>query len=189
MADCAHCREKRCAGGHDCFGVARLAEKYRGKLGALHKAASIIEAEHYCRKTRLEEAVELVRMMGFKRVGLAFCIGLSKEAEEICTILESVVPEVVSVCCKCGGVPKTKFKLPQIREGFEAICNPIAQAHILNRAGTELNFAVGLCVGHDAVFAKCSEAPVVTLIAKDRVTGHNPAAAIYVRYLRKRLGH
>ncbi len=42
------------------------------------------------------------------------------------------------------------------------------------------------CVGHDAVFAKASEAPVTTLIAKDRVLAHNPAAAIYSRYIRKR---
>ena len=40
--------------------------------------------------------------------------------------------------------------------------------------------AVGLCVGHDSLFYKYSQAPVTTLITKDRVTGHNPAAALYL---------
>lgn len=37
---------------------------------------------------------------------------------------------------------------------------------------------MGLCVGHDSLFYKYSDA-LVTLIAKDRVMGHNPAAALY----------
>ena len=62
---------------------------------------------------------------------------------------------------------------------FETLCNPIGQAELLNRAGTELNVAVGLCVGHDSLFFRHSEAPVTVLVAKDRVTGHNPIAALY----------
>jgi len=34
-------------------------------------------------------------------------------------------------------------------------------------------------VGHDSMFYKYSDALVTTLVAKDRVTGHSPAAAIY----------
>ncbi|MCP4711922.1 MAG: DUF1847 domain-containing protein, partial [Planctomycetes bacterium] len=49
-----------------------------------------------------------------------------------------------------------------------------------------LNVLCGLCVGHDSIFYKASEAPVTTLIAKDRVLGHNPVAAIYCRYIRKK---
>jgi uncharacterized metal-binding protein len=42
-----------------------------------------------------------------------------------------------------------------------------------------MNIIVGLCVGHDMLFAKYSSAPVTTLVVKDRVTGHNPAAVLY----------
>ena len=42
-----------------------------------------------------------------------------------------------------------------------------------------MNIIVGLCVGHDMLFAKYSDAPVTTLVGKDRVTGHNPAAVLY----------
>jgi uncharacterized metal-binding protein len=62
---------------------------------------------------------------------------------------------------------------------YEAICNPILQAKLLNRQKTDLNVVVGLCVGHDSLFIRHSKAPVTTLITKDRVLGHNPAAALY----------
>jgi uncharacterized metal-binding protein len=55
----------------------------------------------------------------------------------------------------------------------------VAQARILNEVGTDLNVIVGLCVGHDILFTRHSTAPVTTLVVKDRVTGHNPAAALY----------
>ena len=58
--------------------------------------------------------------------------------------------------------------------------HPITQAKILNDERTQLNIAVGLCVGHDALFFKYADAPTTVLIAKDRVFGHNPAAALYL---------
>ena len=74
------------------------------------------------------------------------------------------------------GVPDRE----KVRPGtFEPACNPVAQARILNEVGTDLNVIVGLCVGHDILFSRHSAAPVTTLVVKDRVTGHNPAAALY----------
>ena len=67
----------------------------------------------------------------------------------------------------------------------ETTCNPIGQATLLNDAGTELNIACGLCVGHDALFSMTSDAPVTTLIVKDRVLAHNPIGAIYCQYIRR----
>jgi uncharacterized metal-binding protein len=58
----------------------------------------------------------------------------------------------------------------------------VAQALILNREQTDLNCIIGLCAGHDTIFMKHSEAPVATLIAKDRSNGHNPAAILYNFY-------
>jgi len=44
-----------------------------------------------------------------------------------------------------------------------------------------------LCVGHDALFLKEVEAPTTVLVVKDRVTGHNPVAVLYLSqfYYRK----
>ena len=50
---------------------------------------------------------------------------------------------------------------------------------LLEKEDTDLNVVVGLCVGHDTLFFRYSAAPVTTLIVKDRVLGHNSAAALY----------
>ena len=49
------------------------------------------------------------------------------------------------------------------------MCNPKVQARLLNEGGTELNFIVGLCVGHDMLFTMESKVPVSSIITKDRV--------------------
>ena len=98
-----------------------------------------------------------------------------------------------TVICKTGGISKEEVGIPEevkIHPGeFEAMCNPIAQAKLLNEQHTEFNIEVGLCVGHDSMFYKYSDAMVTTLVAKDRVLAHNPCGAIYCAegYFKKRL--
>jgi uncharacterized metal-binding protein len=83
-----------------------------------------------------------------------------------------------------GAVPKEAIGLAEqdkIRQGqFESMCNPIAQAMVMNDAGVEFNILLGLCVGHDSLFFKHADAPTTVLAVKDRVTGHNPLAAVYL---------
>lgn len=69
------------------------------------------------------------------------------------------------------------------------MCNPIGQAALLEKAGTQLNVILGLCVGHDTLFLRSSAAPTTVLAAKDRVLGHNPVAALYLAesYYREKL--
>ncbi|MEA5011593.1 MAG: DUF1847 domain-containing protein [Angelakisella sp.] len=145
--------------------------------------ASSIEGIGYGQWVRLKETMELCRRMGYKHIGLAFCRGLKKEAKIIDTILRNNGFEVVSVICKTGGIPKEDVGISKEHkvhaEKFEPMCNPIAQANLLNSQNTEFNIAVGLCVGHDSLFYKYSKALVTTLIAKDRVLAHNPAGALY----------
>lgn len=93
--------------------------------------------------------------------------------------------EVVSVACKIGELPKSEIGVdcseptPMGKVLGESMCNPIMQAKILNEEGTDINVVVGLCVGHDSLFYKYSDAICTTLVTKDRVLGHNPAAALY----------
>ena len=58
------------------------------------------------------------------------------------------------------------------------MCNPIQQARYLNEMGTELNIVIGLCIGHDSLFYRYSQAPVTTLVAKDWALAHNPIVAL-----------
>ena len=106
-------------------------------------------------------------------------------------ILKSYGFEVVSALCKAGRVPKERIGLKDEEKIFqgahETMCNPVYQAKLLNQEESEFNVLLGLCVGHDSLFFKYSEAPTSVLAVKDRVTGHNPLAAIYLSetYYRK----
>jgi uncharacterized metal-binding protein len=184
---CARCESKKCRDGKDCFSqYDNHRQLYQDShIAELHRAASTIEARYYGKETRLGEIILFAKELGYKKIGLAFCIGLSEEAKVIEEILSKHF-EVVSVCCKVCGIDKKDFDLPQISsEGQEVMCNPAGQVQLLDNERTQLNVLCGLCVGHDAIFAKLSSAPVTTLIAKDRVLAHNPAGAIYSQYIRK----
>ncbi|MFX1411000.1 MAG: DUF1847 domain-containing protein [Promethearchaeota archaeon] len=152
--------------------------------------ASIVEARGYIHWPRLKDTIEYAKGMGFKKLGIAFCIGLQKEAEKTAEILEKYGFQVCSVCCKTGSIKKVDVGVPEeftmySKTGYPigfTSCNPVAQALILNNAKTEMNIIVGLCVGHDITFTNLSEAPVTTLIAKDRSNPHNSAAVLFTRY-------
>ena len=135
------------------------------------------------RWTRVEDTIAFAKLMGYKRIGMATCIGLLDEAERLAAILRAQGFDPQSVCCKAGSIDKLELGLKEsdkVRPGtFEPACNPIAQAEICNRLETDMNIILGLCVGHDMLFNKHSKAPVTTLIVKDRVTGHNPIAVLY----------
>lgn len=163
-------------------------------LGNFARQASIQEAECYSGrakspftvhpvKPRLEEIIEFSRRSGYRRLGLAFCEGLKREAKTTALILSRAGFEVVSVMCCVGGIPKERLGLTEDqkirRDSFEPMCNPLAQAEILNEADTEFNILLGLCVGHDSLFLKQSKAYCTVFAVKDRVLGHNPLALIY----------
>lgn len=162
----------------------RLLEK---KLAA---NAGIVEATGYLQWPRLKDTIEFAKLMNYKKLGIAFCVGLQKEANVLSKILEKYRFEVFSVMCKTGSIPKSEVGVPEqyqwtSKTGYAigyVTCNPIGQAMLLNKAETDMNIIVGLCVGHDILFTKHSKAPVTTLVAKDRVTGHHPAAVLYTYY-------
>jgi len=135
------------------------------------------------RWTRVEDTIALAKLMGWRKIGIATCIGLLAETESLAAILTAQGLEALTVCCKAGSIDKNSLGIAEedkVRPGtFEPACNPIAQAELCNRAGTDMNIIVGLCVGHDMLFNKHSKAPVTTLICKDRVLGHNPVAVLY----------
>lgn len=209
-SDCANCgltrQEKACMNpeGKGTKGCPTLIEKKLAgqakkeyqlpRVREFARQASIQEGECYSgrdkkpyvmhpTKPRIQEIGEFARKMGYTRLGLVFCVGLSKEATIVNQLLRSQGFETVSVVCKVGSVPKEEIGLKESEKVFvgeyESMCNPILQAAIVNDAKTDFNILLGLCVGHDSLFFKYAEAPSTVLAVKDRVTGHNPLGAIY----------
>lgn len=173
------------------------AKKYYEKpeIGEFARQASIQEGQCYAgrdkkpyimhpTKPRIQEICEFAKKMDYTRLGLVFCVGLAKEASLVADILKKQGFEVVSVVCKVGAIPKEAIGVKDSEKIYigehESMCNPIAQAMIVNNAKIDFNILLGLCVGHDSLFFKYAKAPTTVLAVKDRVTGHNPLAAIYL---------
>lgn len=135
-------------------------------------------------KTRIVEICEFAKKMGYQRLGLAFCTGLTKEGAVVEEILKANGFDVVSVTCKAGRTPKEEIGIKDHEKVYqgtnESMCSPIFQAMVMNDEKVQLNVLLGLCVGHDSLFFKYAHAPTTVLAVKDRVTGHNPLAAIYL---------
>ena len=191
IGNCADCKNHICAAkGISCTKVdeKQIINSYSEEEHKIMQAAAFVEATYYSQLTRLEETAEFARQMGYKKLGLAFCIGLNKEAHLIKKFLAKDF-EVVSICCKNCAIAKDKLQLKKInpQSKTESMCNPKQQAQFLNDAGCDLFISCGLCVGHDAIFNKNCNGPVTTLVAKDRVLAHNPLGVVYSRYWRKKL--
>jgi uncharacterized metal-binding protein len=170
-------------------------ELYKGDAEDARMASVAAKVEGLCyqpipgsdainaRWTRVEDTIAFAKLMGYKKIGMATCIGLLDETNRLAAILDAQGFKPVSVCCKSGSIDKLELGLVEkekVRpDTFEPACNPVAQARLLNRAETDMNIIVGLCVGHDILFTKYSDAPVTTLVVKDRVAGHNPVSVLY----------
>jgi len=150
-----------------------------------YRQSILMESEAFGRYPRLKETILFCKKMNYSHIGLAFCAGLANEAKIVAGLLRKAGFTVDSVRCKCGGTGKDYFGVPKGKwvrpsNDFEPACNPIGQARLLESQKTEFNIIMGLCVGHDSLFIKYSNALCTVLVVKDRVLGHNPVAAIYL---------
>jgi len=176
--------------------VKSTVDKYGSdQVKRIYVPATITEKEAYesvrgvrmAVRPRIKELIEFSKLFNARKIGVAFCAGMRDEATRIVDFLEKGGFSVASVVCKCGGVDKTrlnvakKYKIGDPSQ-FEASCNPVLQAELLNKAETDINVIVGLCLGHDMLFTMKSKAPVTTLVVKDRLLGHNPVIALYSNY-------
>ena len=144
------------------------------------RAAAVVEAEGYRKWPRVQETIEFARQMGYKKIGIATCVALIKESRTLAKMLRANGFEVYGVGCKAGEVPKTELGIhPKYHGPGPMACNPTLQAQLLAEEGTEFNLVMGLCVGHDSLFYKHSQAPTTTLVVKDRVMMHNTVMPLY----------
>jgi uncharacterized metal-binding protein len=192
--DCADCHHKllcyRGDSGCPMSSSALLQQtigEYRDpQMLTFSRCAALIEGEGYRLWDRPFETAEFAARMGYRHLGLAFCVAVRAEAEMYAHYLSSRSFRVSSVMCKTGGARKEAVlgvkDLEKVRPGTpEAMCNPIAQARFLADAAVDLNIIMGLCVGHDALFIQHARGPVTCLVAKDRVYDHKPIQAIRLR--------
>ena len=129
--------------------------------------------------TRVEDTLKFAKLIGAHKIGVATCTAMLNESRIFGSLLERAGFEVEGIGCKVDSVTRADLGLDDPHGKNTVLCNPLMQARLLNRAKTDLNVVMGLCVGHDALFSKYSDAPVTTLVTKDFLTGNNPCVALY----------
>ena len=87
--------------------------------------------------SRVEELLHFARDMKYQKIGIAFCVGLFKEAKILHNILEKNGFEAVSVNCMAGGISRKelekKYSVRTCEFAGKIMCNPLMQAEVLNR--------------------------------------------------------
>ena len=128
-------------------------------------------ADHW---PRVREIVTFANKVGAKRIGIASCSSFAKEAGVLTDILEQAGFEVIDAMCRIGSLRNVEVGAfdAENKRANSASCNPFMQAHVLNQAKTDFNIILGLCLGHDMIFARNSEAWVTTLAVKNQSRTH-----------------
>ena len=183
--DCLDCQERSCLKGESCqFSVSRSSTRTRSSTNQMLESAADISYETERVLCRVAELVYFFLEMKYKRVGIAFCVELLDQTRVLAGVFRRFF-DVFAVCCKVGD---TGTDQQGARSEFDELdletvsCNPLGQAEILNRFGSQVNVIVGLCIGVDCVFTQASKVPVTTLFVRDRMLANNPIGAMYSDY-------
>ena len=180
--DCTKCTAKTCRSTASCgaeeFSKADIqpayAEPHNQKI--LQAAASLVDNGRAGMLSRLEEVIEFIKIMGYQKVGLAYCYGMENEARAVREILWEQGIRLSGISCTVGGVAQNEINPESCIHNVS--CNPIGQATQLNDENTDFVVIMGICLGHDILLQRNLKADFTTLVVKDRIFHHNPLLAL-----------
>lgn len=180
--DCTLCNTKKCRDLEVCNAQVadqnKLIEQYQVSevQGLVQSAAELVDNGRAGTLSRLQEIIEFSRQMNYKRLGLAYCYGMETDAKALAQYLKDKGFKLSAVSCTTGALGQDKVNNNSNLKGVS--CNPVGQAEQLNNENVDMVIVMGLCLGHDIIFQKKVNAPVTTLVVKDRVYQHNPMEEI-----------
>ncbi len=183
--DCLNCKERVCLRGEECcLGLMSSGDDLSGERLQILQSVANVTHNNEGKLCRLAELVSFCLAMEYERVGVAFCMDFLKHAEIVTVVLRRFF-EVFPVCCQVVGNREREASTKniagagQVQQPGRILCNPVAQAEILNRVNTDLNVILGLSIGADCLFTQASRVPVTTLFVKDKQVEDNPICVTY----------
>ncbi len=177
--NCTKCKAKECRDGIDCNDdknviLPRYQETETHKI--ITEASLLIDNGRAGTLSRVEELIEFIKGSNYKKIGLAYCIGLEKSAIVFSELLKKNKIKHAAVCCITDGI--TEAEIDPAKENFSVSCNPIGQAEQLKKDGVDLVIEIGLCLGHDILFHREIKCDLTVLVVKDRKYNHCPLAGL-----------
>lgn len=142
----------------------------------LWKAFSRLVGTGGASRSRVEHIIEFSTSAGFKTIGIAGCVRYITEMQFLRKLFAKYGFESHVAVCKMDGLGFDDIRIE--KESDWIICNPLAQAELLNGLQCDLNVTLGLCMGHDLIFGKYSEAYVTNLVVKEKISDDAPSQTI-----------
>lgn len=142
----------------------------------IKSASALVDNGRAGKLNRLEEIIEYSRLMGYKKIGVAYCYGIEKDAAALRERLTKEGFKAVMVSCTVDGISETRIDKDKTKEVVS--CNPLGQANAINRSNVDFTILMGLCLGHDIMLQKKLNMDFTTFVVKDRALKHNPILAL-----------
>ena len=133
--DCTKCEFKGCRKHTPCVdNSGQYVDEYQSSESQpiVRAASELVDGGRAGTLNRLEEIVEYVKMRGCRKIGVAYCYSLEKEAVLLRKYLEDNALLPVMISCTVDGVRESD--LDPGKSGDSVSCNPIGQANALNSA-------------------------------------------------------
>jgi len=173
--NCTSCAGKPCRTGSACG--SELSDK-KEILARYHRvenqsivqsAARLVDDGLAGQLSRLEELCRFIKDRNYRKVGMAYCYGMEKDALQIVRYLSANGIRVSAVSCTIGALPQSAVNSASSVCGVS--CNPLGQAAQLEAEGTDLAIQFGICLGHDILFTRAFSGDQTVLVVKDRIFG------------------
>jgi uncharacterized metal-binding protein len=180
--DCTNCTSKTCRSAEACkstgFDTNAVREEYHQEENqqVVRAAATLVDNGRAGTLNRLQEIVEFIRLIGYKKPGLAYCYGMEKEAQKLKGYFKQEGLKLTSVSCTVGGMAQDELNDSSCIH--KVSCNPIGQARQLQVEEVEFVIVMGICLGHDVLLHRNLDVDFTTFVVKDRALGHNPLSAL-----------
>jgi uncharacterized metal-binding protein len=180
--NCLNCNLKSCRTAKSCglesFDRDAIEKKYHQSenQSVVQAAADLVDGGKAGSLSRLQELLEFIPAMGYKKPALAYCYGMEKQAKVMVELFKKHGIQLVGISCTAGAHSQNELNQNSSIAGVS--CNPLSQAEQLNRQGADLAILFGLCLGHDILFSRAFLGDVTTFVVKDRFFAHNPMDAL-----------
>ena len=154
--NCIKCNLKSCRSAESCgmegFDRQELKHRYHDPetQNMVQAAAALVDGGRAGELSRLEELMEIIPALGYKKPALAYCYGMEKQAMMMADLFRSRGIPLIGVSCTVGAHRQEELNRKSALSGVS--CNPLSQAEQLNAQGADLAILFGLCMGHDILF-------------------------------------
>ena len=180
--DCTNCQPKTCRDSDSCgiekFESAEVIKDYHEPENQkiLQAAASLVDNDKAGTLSRVQETIAFIKRIGYKKIGLAYCYGMEKDAKIMKELFNAEGIKLRTVSCTVRGIDQNEINRNSCIENVS--CNPLGQARELNDEGVDFVIVMGICLGHDILLQRNLKSDFTTLVVKDRVFANAPLKAL-----------